>query len=568
MKRIVLIDEQPLVRQALRTVLEADGHQLLGEFDDGQDALQACVRLAPELLILDLVLPRMDGLELLRRLRLRGSRLHALVFTAQDSEHFAGLALQAGATGFVSKLDPVDNLREALSTVLRGHSYFPAQAIGTVALQQVSLLDEDEQLRSLSSRERTVLRYLASGRSNKDIADELALSDRTVSTYKIRLQRKLNVNSLAELLEVAWRHGLLGNAPVVADSSAPDGTGERFRQLFEVLPVSVGLRDREGYLLHCNPEYLRLAEATTEETVGLRVIDQPILAPEEALHYHQQYLQAVAAEQSFSREMVLHHHNRRVRVRHWGVPFRDEQGVMVGMLCGALDITDQEQQYLAATHARERLEAQRGERTLFLLDTAARMQRSLGEIGEALDAGLREMPQQLALQGARLTARALQDELGVLLDLAELDRGRLILRPRAVDLVQLTGKELAQFGSAATLAVGAASGAASVWLDPWRYRQMLGTLLPYCAAGGHAMLQVETRIEELTDAQLSWQLEIVPADASLEGLVDDPLPLEPRLLLCTRLAALMGGELRLFHSRSGQPAVRLRLQLRQAMPQA
>lgn len=209
MSKILIADEQPLFRHGIRQALEAQGHSLVAELDNGTDALRQTLQLKPSLLILDLALPRLGGLEVIRRLRKQACKVPILVLTAQSSEHFAGLSLQAGSTGFISKQDDLHQLGEAVRTLLHGHSYFPSHLVGNVA-PQIGLKAEEAQLDSLSARELTVLRYLANGRSNKDIAQELALSDRTVSTYKARLQRKLNVDSLAQLLEIAWRQGLLG----------------------------------------------------------------------------------------------------------------------------------------------------------------------------------------------------------------------------------------------------------------------------------------------------------------------------------------------------------------------
>jgi len=175
--------------------------QVSAECADGPSALRDTLQLRPDLLILGLVLPRLGGLELLRRLHQARSKSRTLVLTAQDTEHFAGLSLQAGSTGFIGKQRSLDELLSAVASVLGGHSYFPSQALDS--LTKGGPQDEKVQLASLSAREMIVLRYLASGSSIKRIASELALSDRTVSTYKTRLLEKLNVGSLADCSN--WR---------------------------------------------------------------------------------------------------------------------------------------------------------------------------------------------------------------------------------------------------------------------------------------------------------------------------------------------------------------------------
>src|SRR5262245_31506952 len=172
MSRVIIADRHPLIRSALRHLLEADGHQIVAEFDDGPDTLQQTLKLRPDLLILGLALPRLGGLEVIRRLRQRESRVPILVLTAQNNAHFASLCLQAGATGFVGKDEALERLSGAVRSVLRGDSHFPANSLASAAAN-LDAATEDEQLRSLSPREMTVLRYLVNGRSNKEIAHEL-----------------------------------------------------------------------------------------------------------------------------------------------------------------------------------------------------------------------------------------------------------------------------------------------------------------------------------------------------------------------------------------------------------
>ena len=106
MRRVVIADEQPIVRHALRQLLGEMGHEVVAERDDGTDALQDCLRLLPDLLILDLALPRLSGLEVVRRLRQRESRIAILVLTAQSSEHFAGSACRPGPPASSARKNP------------------------------------------------------------------------------------------------------------------------------------------------------------------------------------------------------------------------------------------------------------------------------------------------------------------------------------------------------------------------------------------------------------------------------------------------------------------------------
>ncbi|MNP10017.1 Virulence factors putative positive transcription regulator BvgA [compost metagenome] len=289
MADVIIADAYPLVRQALRHCLEEDGHRVVVEFDNGRDALLHSQREAPALLILDLTLPRLGGLEVARQLRHEGNAVPVLIYTGRSNEHYASLCLQAGCSGFVAKQADVEILKDAIRALLRGHRFFPERSLGTVA-PGLDLRSEGDQLGSLSPRELTVLRYLANGWSNRQIADDLALNDRTVSTYKARLQQKLNVGSLAELVEFAWRNGLLkpmAGGGAAAGQGRQESCHDLFRQLFDAMPMPVSLRDKDGVLLACNRKFQEVHGLTGDSAIGTTLPDIPGLDPREASRLHQ-----------------------------------------------------------------------------------------------------------------------------------------------------------------------------------------------------------------------------------------------------------------------------------------
>ncbi|MCY1277144.1 Chemotaxis response regulator protein-glutamate methylesterase [compost metagenome] len=545
-KRIVLADEQPLLRQAVRQLLEGDGQEIVGEADNGQDALHLVRRLEPELLVLDLALPRLGGLEVIRRLGQQGCPTRTLVLTTQDSEHFAGLCLQVGAAGFVSKQAPLDELREAVRNVLRGRSHFPAQSLGSVAPRS-GPLDEPEQLSSLSPRELTVLQYLANGRSNKDIADELALSDRTVSTYKTRLLHKLHADSLVELVEIAWRNGMLGNLLLAEGLARGNGTakdGASFRDIFDLIPQPISLRDREGRLLVCNRHYLELLDITLDEVVGKRIIDHDFLDPEEAQQFYRSYLQSVAREESYTREQVVNGRKGR-RVLHLsGIPYRNGEGQLLGMLCMYIDITGHEHELVKLREAKERGDSLRHARAQFLYGVGQEFQRVLANVQRELAQVARELPGHAALREAGAALGGMQEQLGLLSDLVQLDTGALLLTPRPLDLVRLTCQEAEAFAPLVRIEPKGPPDAGG-WIDPRRYRQMLRVLLEYGLERAPG-LHLRMACEEQAHAELYWRLELLA-----EGEVYPGTPAfaaaapQPRLALCQRLASLMDGDLEL-----------------------
>lgn len=573
MSKILIADEQPLFRHGIRQALEAQGHSLVAELDNGTDALRQTLQLKPSLLILDLALPRLGGLEVIRRLRKQACKVPILVLTAQSSEHFAGLSLQAGSTGFISKQDDLHQLGEAVRTLLHGHSYFPSHLVGNVA-PQIGLKAEEAQLDSLSARELTVLRYLANGRSNKDIAQELALSDRTVSTYKARLQRKLNVDSLAQLLEIAWRQGLLGGIePVAGSARIGEIEQEQFQRIFDAMPMPVALRDQQGHLLACNRQHLDFHGVTEEQAMGMRIIDSSVLMPEEALKLHHGYLQAVALGQPFSDELILRYRDRRKAVRSWGVPFHDSQGNLIGMLCSTVDITEQDQQIAALNQAKEQWQSIRRTRTQFLHDAGEQLIAQLDGIIKSVRRACRQSPDNALLSNILPGVLALQDQITVLVDVVRIERGTLILMPRAAELNELTRLEITDFNDrhTDTQPVVVAHGCdepANVWVDPDRYRQMLRAMFEYCHYLELPDITVECRLTPAPQAELLWQLSIEPGPmARADGLFDDLAhnQINPQLALCTHLIALMNGELSLESPRPDGPLAVLTVRFAQAL---
>lgn len=201
MKRIVIVDDHPIIRGTLGAVLHADPElDLIGECGDGEDGLKLIQNERPDLVILDLDLPRLDGLSIIRRIRAQNLKTCILVLSAKSEQVMAGYTRSAGANGYVSKGREISELITALKTILFGYDCFPADTTDALSANG---------LKSLSAREVEVLQHLARGASNRDIASRLFLSDKTVSTYKSRIQEKLGLSSLAALIEFAALHQLI-----------------------------------------------------------------------------------------------------------------------------------------------------------------------------------------------------------------------------------------------------------------------------------------------------------------------------------------------------------------------
>ncbi|HFX2083853.1 TPA: response regulator [Pseudomonas aeruginosa] len=207
MSRILIVDDHPVIRMAMKMLLEAEGHQIVGDTDNGVDAISLGRELKPDLVILDIGIPRLDGLEVISRLMVLALPLKILVLTGQSASLFALRSMQAGAAGFVCKQGGLAELVTAVNAVASGYSYFPSSAMRPV--QQGAYSDDVELLGRLSDREVSVLQYLSQGYSNKQISEQMFISYKTVSTYKARLLLKLNAGSLVDLIEFAKRNTLI-----------------------------------------------------------------------------------------------------------------------------------------------------------------------------------------------------------------------------------------------------------------------------------------------------------------------------------------------------------------------
>jgi len=188
---VVIADDHPVVRQGLTVLLEVqDDVQLVGEAGDGEAAVRLVLEHAPDVLLLDLKLPGLDGLGVLSELRAHMSRTRVLVLTSAAGPASPALALQAGAVGFLYKdVDP-DALVRAIRSVHDGHTVLAPEAAGLVAARPGA---DSRGIRSLTGREREVLALLADGRSNREIARALSVSEKTVKAHVSAVLAKLGV---------------------------------------------------------------------------------------------------------------------------------------------------------------------------------------------------------------------------------------------------------------------------------------------------------------------------------------------------------------------------------------
>jgi len=208
MNTVFIVDDHPVIRLAIRMLLEHEGYEIVGETDNGVDAMQMIRECVPDLIILDISIPKLDGLEVLSRFNTMNSTLKTLVLTAQSPKLFAMRCMQSGAAGYVCKQEELSELVSAIKAVFAGYNYFPSQAL-TPEKNETDNFSEIELFKQVNDRELMVLKLFAQGKTNKEIATGMFLSNKTVSTYKKRLMQKLKANSLVDLIELAKRNALV-----------------------------------------------------------------------------------------------------------------------------------------------------------------------------------------------------------------------------------------------------------------------------------------------------------------------------------------------------------------------
>ncbi|CAE6787018.1 response regulator transcription factor [Paraburkholderia domus] len=209
MTNVLIIDDHP----AFRMVIKMQLMQLLGvedviEADNGQTAVELARLHMPKLAILDLDIPRISGLDVIPRLKLANPSIRLLVLSGQDPATFAPRTMRSGVHGFVGKSQEMKEIMRGVEAVLAGYTVFPVTSNGSGMGANGDRMHEEDRLTQLSDKELVILQMLSKGMSNKAIGDALFMSDKTVSTYKSRIQEKLGLSSLAALIEFASLHRL------------------------------------------------------------------------------------------------------------------------------------------------------------------------------------------------------------------------------------------------------------------------------------------------------------------------------------------------------------------------
>ncbi|CNF39401.1 response regulator transcription factor [Yersinia kristensenii] len=208
--KVLVVDDHPFIRAIVKSILEKNNFEVIAEASSGIDAIKLAKKLTPDLIILDISMPKLDGLEVLIRLMGMQCPPNVLILTSMMEDYYAMRCIRAGAMGYVSKKNDIVDLLIAAEAIMAGYTFFPKTVLnppdftcnGRVAMTETELISK------LSPRELSILIKISDGKTINEIAEELMLSSKTISTYKSRIINKLNMKSVIHLSDFTRRHNL------------------------------------------------------------------------------------------------------------------------------------------------------------------------------------------------------------------------------------------------------------------------------------------------------------------------------------------------------------------------
>lgn len=207
MIRVVLADDHRIFREGLHRLLSSTGDvEVVGQTGNGMDALKLIFELKPDIAVVDISMPKLDGIEVVREVKRGNLGTKIIILTMHNDELTAREAIYHGASGFIIKENAFEDLMGAIKTVFAGGTFLSPSITGGVLDSQT-----DVKHSSLSYREREVLALIAKGLTNKEVAERLFISIKTVETHRYRIMQKLGLHNTAELVRYAIRKGIISN---------------------------------------------------------------------------------------------------------------------------------------------------------------------------------------------------------------------------------------------------------------------------------------------------------------------------------------------------------------------
>ncbi len=211
---VLVVDDHTIFRQGLRRLLEENPRlKVVGEASEGREAIELTKTLAPQVVLMDITMPGLSGLEATRRVRKANPQTHVLILSVHTDEEYIARALEAGATGYIVKEIRAPELFEAIAETAAGRRYLSPPIADTVVDQYLRLRRDRSESESpfqiLTAREREILRLLTEGKSSKEIAAELSVSPKTIETHRANIMRKLDIHNIADLVRYAIQRGIV-----------------------------------------------------------------------------------------------------------------------------------------------------------------------------------------------------------------------------------------------------------------------------------------------------------------------------------------------------------------------
>lgn len=205
--RILLVDDHAMLRDGLKSFLQSQGCAVVGEASNGQEAVSLAQELRPDVAVVDLCMPLLNGVDAAQAIRQVAPDTKTIVLTQHREDHFVVGALRAGAVGYVLKTRAAQDLLQAVREVLQGNIYLSPGISGAVV--NAMLHGDGNRKEVLTPRERQVLQLIAEGKSTKEVAVQIGVSTKTGESHRARLMEKLDIHETAGLVRYAVRHGLI-----------------------------------------------------------------------------------------------------------------------------------------------------------------------------------------------------------------------------------------------------------------------------------------------------------------------------------------------------------------------
>ena len=211
--KVILVDDHAVVRAGFKMLLATNEHiEVIAEAERGEEAMQLYKSRQPDIMVMDISMPGIGGLEAIRRICARDSRAKILVFSVHNEQVFINQAIKAGAKGFISKNSAADILIDAIQHIVQGEIYIEQALIQTIDQDDnAAPIDHQSIIETLSNREFDIFVLLAKGKTPHKISDELCLSYKTVANYSTQIKKKLHVATIAELTHIALLSGMVNH---------------------------------------------------------------------------------------------------------------------------------------------------------------------------------------------------------------------------------------------------------------------------------------------------------------------------------------------------------------------